>query len=70
MSPNNFMLAHLMKTELLVADVTSVRSPASAERHIFEMILDSFWPIQAAFVVRERLCDVTRILFLGPNNFI
>ena len=44
-----------MKNERLVADVTSVGSPARAKRDIFGMILDIFWPIQANFVVGEPL---------------
>ena len=46
----------VLKIEWIVAYVTLVVSPDRAQRDILEMILDSFWPIQAAFVV-------------GPNNF-
>ena len=44
--------------EWLVANVTPVRPPARAEHDILGMLLDAFWPIQAAFVVGELLCDV------------
>ena len=47
-----------MKKELLVADVTPVRSPARAESDILGVILDFFWPNQAAFVVGEPRYDV------------
>ena len=48
-----------MKIEGLIADVTSVRSPARSERDNFGVILDIFWPIlQAAFVVAESFCDM------------
>ena len=39
-------------------DITPVRSPVRAKRDIFGTILDVFWPIQAAFVLGEPLCDV------------
>ena len=44
--------------EWLFADVTPVGSPDRAECDILGMLLDGFWPIQAAFVVGEPLCDV------------
>ena len=47
-----------MKREELVADVKPDRSPDRAECDILGMLLDGFWPIQAAFVVGEPLCDV------------
>ena len=47
-----------MKTEWLVADVTDVSSPDRADRYIFGLILNVLWPIQAAVVVGEPLCDV------------
>ena len=48
-----------MKTEWLVADVTSVRSPGiSIEPDILGMIPGIFLPIQATCVVGEPLCDV------------
>ena len=47
-----------MKKELLVADVTPVRSPARAEHEIMGMILDVSWPIQATYVVEQPLYDV------------
>ena len=47
------------KNEWLVANVTSLGSPARAKHDIFGMILDIFWSIQANFVVRgEPLCDL------------
>ena len=47
-----------MKTEWLVANMTPVGAPDRAEPDILGMILGSFWPIQAIFVVGEPLCDV------------
>ena len=47
-----------MKIEWLVADVISVRSPDRAEHDILGVMLDVFWPTQAAFVAREPLCDL------------
>ena len=47
-----------MKIEGLIADMTSVGSPARAERDILGVILDVLWPIQSAFVARVPLCDV------------
>ena len=46
-----------MKIEWLIANMTAVRSPDRAERDMLGMILDVFWPIQAASVVGETLCD-------------
>ena len=48
-----------MKTEWLVADVTTVGSSARAERNICEVILaEQFLPIQLVFVAGELLCGV------------
>ena len=47
-----------MKREWLVADVTPVGSPDRAEGGILGMLLNVFWPIQAAFVVGKPFCDV------------
>ena len=47
-----------MNIEWSVADVIPVRFTARAKRDILGMILDVFWPIKAAFVVGEPLCDV------------
>ena len=47
-----------MKREWLVANVTPVGFLHRAERDILGMILGSFLPIQAIFVVGEPLCDV------------
>ena len=55
MSPNTFIQDQVLKIEWLFADVTPVGSPDRAERDILEMILDIFWPIQVAYVVREPL---------------
>ena len=46
-----------MTVEWLVADVTSVRSPARAEHDIFGVILGVFWQTQDLLVVKEPLCD-------------
>ena len=50
-----------MKTEWLVAGVTAVRSPDRADRAFLGVIFAGpfFWPIQAAFVAKETLCDVS-----------
>ena len=48
-----------MKTEWLATDVTSVGSPARAEQAVFGGVLGVFWPIQATFVIRKPLCDVS-----------
>ena len=45
LSPNTFTYGHLLKIESLVADVTSVGSPARAEGDIMGMLLDIFCPI-------------------------
>ena len=58
MSPNNITWGHLMKMSWLIANVTSVELPARAEHENLGIILDVFWPIQAAFVDGEPLCDV------------
>ena len=42
-----------MKTEGFIANVTPVRWPVRAEHDIVGVILDIFWPIQAAIVARE-----------------
>ena len=42
----------------LVAVVTLLVSPDRAEGDILGIILDSFWPIQTVFMVREPLFDV------------
>ena len=47
-----------MKTEGLIANVTSVGSPAKAERGFFGINLDVFWPIQVAFGCGEAFCDL------------
>ena len=47
-----------MKIECLATIVTAVGSPDRAERAIWGVILNIFWPIQATFVVREPRCDV------------
>ena len=39
MSTNTFTWGHLMKIEVLVADVTAVGSPDRAERDVLEVIL-------------------------------
>ena len=44
-----------MKIEWLITGVTSVRSPARAERDILGVILGVLWLVQATL--------------LGPNNF-
>ena len=51
-----------MKIEWLIADVTSVRSPARTKRDIFGVILNVSWPIQSAFVVEEPLCNLGKPL--------
>ena len=47
-----------MKIEWLLTNVTSVTSLAGAEGDFFDVILNVFWPIQAALVVEEPLCDL------------
>ena len=47
-----------MKTEWLIANETSLESPARADNVIFGAILDAFWPNQAVFVVGEPLCNL------------
>ena len=44
--------------EWLVTNATSMESAARAKRAILGIILAIFWPIQAAFMVGEPLCDV------------
>ena len=58
LSPNNFTWGHVLKIEWLVASLTAVRSLARVEHDILGMILDVFWPVQAAVVVGEPLCDL------------
>ena len=59
MSSNNFTWGHLVKMELLVADVTSVRSLDRAKRAILGVIVAGcLWPIQVIFAVGELLCGV------------
>ena len=57
-----------MEVEWLFADVTPVGSHDSAERSILRMILGIFWPIMAAFVAGEPVCDVETPLLI-PNTF-
>ena len=65
MSPNNFTyICFLIKTEWLVANVTVVSSPDRAEGDILGMILDDFWPIWAAYLVLEPLCEEALITSL------
>ena len=52
------MRDQFLKIELLVTNVTPVVTPDRAERDILEITLDLFWPIQAAFVVKEPLSGV------------
>ena len=47
-----------MKIEGLIADITSVWSPASAESGLFKVILDICWPIRTTFLVGETLRDL------------
>ena len=47
-----------MKLEWLVSNLTAVGFSARAESDFFEVILGVFWPIQAAFVVGQPLCDL------------
>ena len=47
-----------MKIVGSVANATPVVSPDRAERDIYGVIIDVFWPIQDALVVEEPLCDV------------
>ena len=58
-----------MLIEWLIADVTSVGSPARAGGVILGMILGVFWPVQTAIVAGKPLCDVLRNPLLSPNNF-
>ena len=59
LSPNNFTPDHLViKREWLIANVTSVGFPARAEREMLRLILDIIWPIQAAIVAGETVCDL------------
>ena len=52
-------VTYLLKKEWLVTNETAVGSPDRAECGILEINLAGcFWPIQAAFVVEEPLCDV------------
>ena len=46
-----------MKIKRLTTHATAVASPARVECDFLE-ILDIFWPIQAAFVVGEQVCDL------------
>ena len=52
-----------MDTEWLIAGVTSVRPPTRAERGIFGLILDVFWPIWPLLWSGSFFCD------LSHNNF-
>ena len=47
-----------MKTEWLVTNMTAIGFPARAESEFFGVVLDVFWPIRAAFVVGEPLCEL------------
>ena len=48
-----------MKIELLVIyRLIAIKYPVRAKREMSGLILDVFWPIQAAFVVGEPLCGV------------
>ena len=59
MSPKNFTQGQLTKIiEWSVANVTAVGGPDRAEHDILGIMLNIFWPIQAAFVGREPLCDI------------
>ena len=59
LSPNNFTQGHLLKIELLVADVTAAGSPDRVECAILAVILaQRFRPIQPVFVIGKPLCDV------------
>ena len=53
-----------MKIERLIADITSVGSPARTERDILRVILDVFLQIQATFVAGESLCDIFTLGYL------
>ena len=46
---------YVVKIEWMIADVTFDGSPDRAERGILGTILDVFWPLQLAFVVRKPL---------------
>ena len=43
---------------MVITNVTTAGSPDSAERDNLRMILEIFWPVQAAIVVGEPLCDL------------
>ena len=43
--------------EWLIANVTAVGSPTRSESAVCCVIFDVFWPIWAALVVGEPLCD-------------
>ena len=58
LGPKNITSDHVIKIECLVTNLTAVRSPVSAESEGFWVIFDFFWPIWAAFVVWEPLCDL------------
>ena len=68
LSPHNFTQGHLLKIQRLVTDVTPVGSHYRPEHDTLGMIVNVFWPIQAAIVVREPLWDLG-IPFLSPTNF-
>ena len=42
----------------MVTDATPVGSSAKEEYDILRMILDAFWPVQAAIVAGEPLSDL------------
>ena len=54
----NLTYDHLMKIKRSVAIVTAIRRPFRAESGSFWVILNVFWPIQAASVVEQQLCDL------------
>ena len=47
-----------MKIEWLVTDVTAVGSADRADRENLRIILDVFWPVQAAIAVGEPVCGL------------
>ena len=51
---NNFTQSPLMKIEWLIASVTSVGSPARAQRGILGMILGLFQPVQPRNALLSR----------------
>ena len=56
MSPNNFTQGYFMKTERLVADVTTVGSPDRTEQDVFWCDLGFFCPFrQVAIAVGEAI---------------